>query len=464
MAKGKNSPVIEVREPQFPTLDNAPNLGGLLYTHQRRAIESPHRFGVFNWSRQSGKSKGLTLRRILRGMKRRTNQILLSKGARQSRELMDKVREWLSVMDVLAEFGQFEDVFEERKELVMYVKLPRLGMTIYALPANPDTARGYTGDLLLDEFAMHKEGKKIWSAAMPSIAACDGEIDVCSTPKGQQNMFYRLWTNPDYYTDKVTIYDAVAGGFKGDPEVLRKGAVDEDTWRQEFLCEFVDEATAFLTWEEILACEDDALPYELDVARLAECKGDVYIGIDVGRTTDPSVIWAFERDSSMLISKGIISLTNIPFKQQNAILESVMNCRCVRRAAIDASPLGKKWCEDLQERYGAHKVEACTFSASNKEQLAGAFRVKVLDKNVRIPAHERLRCDLHSVEKSVTAVGNVRLSASRDYGMHADQFWAGALAVHAAGDPVGPIEARFAMPFAERKTSQLGGYGSRKGW
>ncbi len=438
---------IEVLDLEVPTLDK---LGGLLYTHQRRAIESPHRYGVYNWSRQSGKSKGLTLRRLLRGMKRRKDQIMLSRGARQSRLLMEKVREWLQVMDVLAENGEFEDVFEDKVERVMFTKLPRFGLTIYALPASPDTSRGYSGDVLLDEFAMHKNSMEIWKAVFPSVTAVQGEVDVCSTPKGQQDMFYRLCNNPDYYYDKVTIHDAVAGGLKADIEDLRKGAVDEDTWREEFLCEFVDEATAFLTWQEILACEDDKLPLELDVEALAKFAGDVYVGIDVGRSTDPTIIWAAELIGSTLISKGMIRLKNVPFNQQREILYAVLGCRCVRRAAIDASPMGRNLYDDCANRFGS-KIEGCTFSGSNKEELAGAFRTKVLDKNFRIPADEKLRNDLHSVQKTRTSFGNVRLAANREDGMHGDQFWAGSLIVHAAGTPYVPLEMTFGDPFEERE-------------
>ena len=43
-----------------------------------------------------------------------------------------------------------------------------------------------------------------------------------------------------------------------------------------------------------------------------------------------------------------------------------------------------------------------------------------------------LLSDLHSVEKQVTAAGNVRYAAPRSEGSHADRFMALALALHAA--------------------------------
>jgi len=45
-----------------------------LLDYQRRAIDSPAPYGWYNWSRQTGKSFTLSLRRILRGLHRRRNQ------------------------------------------------------------------------------------------------------------------------------------------------------------------------------------------------------------------------------------------------------------------------------------------------------------------------------------------------------------------------------------------------------
>lgn len=63
-----------------------------LLPYQKADVESDARFTWSCWSRQVGKSFSKSLRRILRGIQRRRDQIFLSAGERQSRELMDKVR------------------------------------------------------------------------------------------------------------------------------------------------------------------------------------------------------------------------------------------------------------------------------------------------------------------------------------------------------------------------------------
>ncbi|MCO6436535.1 MAG: terminase family protein [Phycisphaerae bacterium] len=422
-------------------------LAGLLLPYQKRMVQCEERFCIWRWSRQVGKSFGASLRRIMRGMARRRNQIFLSAGMRQSRELMDKARTHLKAMQIAFESSEYDEVFEGFECRVLEAKIPAFGMRIIALPANPNTARGFTGDVLLDEFALHAHDREIFAAVYASLTRGNGELDVCSTPKGRQNWFYKLWTNDAYAKDTVTIYDAIADGLDVDADQLRAGIADDELWRQEYLCEFVDEATAFLTYEMIMACEDEKLPLELALQQQqATGNGqwaigeDLFVGIDVGRKRDLTVIWGFEQIGSMLISAGMIELNAMPFRGQYEIISKLLESGRVRRACIDATGLGMQLAEELGERFGTYKVEPCPFTPKLKDEIAGKLRVKFMDQNIRIPASDAVRNDLHSVAKTVTAAGNVRLSAPREEGSHADRFWAAALAVHAASGDRGPIE------------------------
>lgn len=425
-----------------------PQLPQLLLPYQKGAISNPARFTWNCWSRQTGKSFTGALRRILRGMDRRKNQIFLSAGERQSRELMMKAQQHIRVMQLA--FDYREDQFFEGTEFKqLEIGLPAFGIRIIGLPANPNTSRGFTGDVLLDEFALHGHDREIWAAMFPTLLRGAGELDVWSTPKGRSNLFYSLRVNPEFDCNTLTIDNAIADGLKVDREKLRRAMGDDQLWRQEFLCEFVDELAAFLTFEMIQECEDQKLPRELDLEALKEHKGDVVVGVDVGRVRDLTVIWAFDVVGSQLISRGLLELAATPFRTQFETLSTVLGNRCIRRCCIDSTGLGMQLAEELVERFGAHLVEACTFTAPFKSEIAGGLRVKVEDKNIHIPVCPEIRNDLHSVRKSVTTAGNVRLEAPREDGSHADRFYAAALAVHAASDFGGPPEAMFGpdLPF-----------------
>jgi phage FluMu gp28-like protein len=119
----------------------------------------------------------------------------------------------------------------------------------------------------------------------------------------------------------------------------------------------------------------------------------------------------------------------------------VIGAACVRRCCIDATGLGMSWAEDRQRKHGTYRVEPCPFTPAFLSQIAGETRARFDSKTVLVPDSKVIRDDLHSVQKSVTAAGNVRLSAPREAGSHADRFYALALAIHAAGTDAGPIEA-----------------------
>lgn len=420
-----------------------------LLDYQREDIESPERYRWNCWARQTGKSFTKSLRRILRGLQRRRNQIFLSAGMRQSRELMEKARQHCHALKLAFEFRGSAGF--DLRESQTQITLPG-GVRIIALPANPQTARGYTGDVLLDEFAMHTHDREIWAAMLPTLLRGDGELDVASTPKGRSNMFYELRSNPLFTQSVVTLPDAIARGLPANAEAMRAAIGDEELYRQEFLCEFLDESTAFLTHEQIAACTDPALVVHGDAAASSMVAGEFFVGVDIGRHRDLTVIWVWSASAprarghtsttpgQVLQTIALIELAAEPFQRQFDRLCDWLALRQVRRCCIDAGGIGMQLAEQLVERFGSHRVEPIHFTAALKSQLAGALRVAVECRRVRIPADDRVRNDWHSVQRTVTGSGHFRLTAPRREGSHADRFWAAALALHAAGNAPGDVE------------------------
>jgi phage FluMu gp28-like protein len=358
-------------------------------------------------------------------------QVLLSAGGRQSAELIQKVRQHCQALAIAHEFIG-DRFFADTSFRQLEVRLPN-GVRLVGLPANPQTARGFTGDVLLDEFAMHSFDREIWAAMFPTILRSGGELDVASTPKGRKNVFYQLQGNEQFSRSMVTLPQAIEQGLGVDLEEVRRSMGDEELFRQEFLCEFVDESTAFLTYEQIAACEDPALVRDTSVEKLESFGGDLYAGVDVGRRKDLTVVWVLEARAEELVTRGVYELANAPFREQSALLSAVLRLRLLRRCCIDATGLSMQLAESAVEEFGAHRVEAVTFTGPVKAWLAGGLRVVVEQRRIRIPVDDSIRNDWHSVERSVTSGGHVRFEASRNSGSHADRFWAAALAVQAAG-------------------------------
>ncbi|WP_243092555.1 terminase large subunit domain-containing protein [Thermus hydrothermalis] len=408
----------------------------VLLPYQRRWLLDRSRFKIGLWSRQTGKSFAGTLEAVIDAVERPgTLWVMLSAGERQSRELAEKAKVHLEAMRQVGEW--MESRFFEGGEAVtqLEIRLPNRSRLIF-LPANPRTARGYTGNVFLDEFAFHQDSHAIWAALFPIVTRRpDLKLRIMSTPAGPQGKFYELWEKGGamWSRHKVTIYDAVRDGLPVDPEELRQALADEWVWRQEYLCEFLSEEEAFLPWSLILeaeAREDPRGDWDPDRA---------YLGMDVGRHRDLTVLAVLERVGDVYYLRLLEVLERTPFAHQEARLHALLPR--VRRACVDATGLGEMLAENARRAFG-YKVEPVKFTPEVKADLAQRLRLFFEDRRVRIPSDRALREDLHSVRRIVTPSGNVRYDAERSERGHADRFWALALALHAAETRRGPVEYR----------------------
>ena len=174
---------------QVPVAATIPRPALNLLPYQRRWVEDASPLKIVVKARQIGYSFAATLRAVLRCLEHKTTWIFLSKGERQSRLLMEKVQEHIRSCGVVAEARE-SAFFEGTMIKQLETRFPN-GSVIYGLPANPDTARGYSGNVTLDEFAFHSDAEKIYAALYPSITR-GYSLEIISTPNGQQGKFYEL--------------------------------------------------------------------------------------------------------------------------------------------------------------------------------------------------------------------------------------------------------------------------------
>ncbi|MCA9257224.1 MAG: terminase family protein [Phycisphaerales bacterium] len=411
-----------------------------LLPYQRSAIESRSRFTWNCWSRQTGKSFTFSLRRLIRGLARRRHQIILSAGERQSREVMRKVRMHCQAMRIHSTWSD-RPVMEGAALQSLEATLPG-GVRILALPANPMTARGFTGDVFLDEFAMHRDDAEIWAALFPTLLRGEGELDIASTPRGRRNLFYRMRDNPQFAVSVVTLRDAIEQGLEANERELREGIDDEFAWRQEFCCEFLDEACAFLSLDMIHRCESDAATTSIDWTLLRLHGAEVFVGIDIGRFRDLTAIWLWRRDDDAYTTIGVMTLENTSFDDQERAIVEILSQRAVRRCCIDATGVSLHLSERLVERFGEHSVTPIVFTSATKSRIASTLRIHAERGVLRIPRDRQIVEDWHSVTRTASVTGHPRFEADRQGNSHADRFWAAALGLTAA-EGCGPVGADF---------------------
>ncbi len=403
----------------------------VLLPYQRRWVEDRSPRKLWLASRQVGKSFALSLEAVSEALSHRCDNLLLSSSEQQSRELMRKVRMHVRA---ISEFVPGFCLEGERAEEVVFTN----GSRVISLPANPDTVRGFSGNVYLDEFAFHADAPEIWRAIYPAVTR-GYKVSVCSTPNGRGNMFFDLWSQEQGSTftrHRTDIHMAVKEGLEVDVSGLRGSVGDAETWAQEFECSFLDGATAFIPYGLIGQAEHEDAKTEQtgDMA-----KGEFYMGVDIGRTRDLTVMWLLERVGDVLWTRGVRQMRGASFALQRDTLYTLLDEPGMRRAALDSTGIGAQLTEEAGSRYGS-QVEPVHFTALTKEDMAVTLRRAFEDHTLRIPSAPEIREDIHSVRRSVTSAGNLRFEAGRTKAGHADRFWALALAVHAAGlTPAGRV-------------------------
>ncbi len=417
-----------------------------LYPYQQKWMTDESRFKIGMFARQTGKTFTTTLELVdscfaaaLVQDGRRERWVILSRGERQAKEAMDAgVKLHARAYGMAIEEASFEWKSDTGAVYnALDVTLPG-GSKITALPANPDTARGFSANVFLDEFAFHRDSREIWGALFPVISN-GWKLRITSTPNGKGNKFYELMTGSDdgWSRHVVDIHQAVADGLPRDVEAMRKALGDDDLWAQEFELKWLDEASAWLSYDLINSVEDHS------AGAPERYEGGVcFVGRDIGRRNDLHVITVLELVGDVLWERERIEQKRATFAEMDATFDAVMARYQVGRACIDQTGMGEAVVERAAERYGA-VIEGVLFSAASKLVMATAGKQRFEDRTLRIPAGQvAYRSDLHKLRKVAGPTGVPRFVAERDED-HADRTWALFLAINAAASDAGPLYAAF---------------------
>lgn len=415
---------------------------GLLLPYQLKWVGDNSRFKIGLWARQCGKSFATVAESVIDCHARKTKWVILSVGERQALEWMAKAKSICKAFGIaLKRYHEdresYESVLTQSK-----ITFPN-GSEIIAIPANPDTARGYTANLVLDEFAYHERPNEIWRAIYPSITnqfAGQLKLRIVSTPNGIGNKFYDLWHRNDQYSKhKVDIYQAQQDGLPVNVEELRAGLDDPEGWAQDYLCEFLDSSAVLLPYETIAACESHSCLEACDPNYWADNSDtNLVLGIDFARSQHLSVCWASEVVGDISMTREVLEMQCMSTPSQVEMLRPRINK--ATRVCLDYTGPGVGLGDYLVEEFGEYnpdkhlygKVELMTFTNASKVELFSKLRMAFESRNVRIPVSRKIREDLHSVHRVSLTGGGVTYRAPFTKDSHADRCTALALCNRAA--------------------------------
>jgi len=348
------------------------------------------------------------------------------------------------------------------------------GSKHFAVPGKPDTVRGESTNVGLTEFDFFEQPAATWRALLPSIInplrGGEKKVRIVTTPNGKGGAMHKIWTKEDSAKMKwsrhlVTIYHAVLMGLPVDIDQLREAMDDPDGFAQECECEFLDSSNVLLPYDIIAQAESaDAHEFADPAFWNATGGNPVVLGIDFGRTNDPTVSFALERVGDVLWTREVLCERGISTPDQEAMLEKRINR--ASRVCFDYTGPGIGLGDYLVRKHGewnpeAHKfgkIELCTFTAGFKREifprLRRAFEAPV---KLRVPISVNVREDLHAM-KQIVRNGEYSYSAPRTAEGHSDRCTALALALRAAGS----ASADFAFKRVPRVARSLRISGNRR--
>ena len=205
---------------------------------QAEILDIDAKYMILCCNRQWGKTTTIAIKSLHRALTIANHSIvIISRTKLQAGILIDRACNFAAMLGI-----KIRRAMGQRLSL----KLPN-GSSIIAVPHTMDTSVGNTANVLVvDEAALVQD--KVYGSVSPFVARTHGAIWLLSTPRRQAGFFYNIWHNKDTRWHRVlsTIADC--------PEIDREylemqREADPTSYRQDFLCEFIQPAKRLVTNE-----------------------------------------------------------------------------------------------------------------------------------------------------------------------------------------------------------------------
>ena len=180
--------------------------------------------------------------------------VVVSPTARQTSEFVRKASEFVRRLGI-------RPVGDGDNEISL--QLPNRSR-IVGLPGTEGTVRGFSAVslMLVDEASRVKDD--LYLAIRPMLAVSGGALWLMSTPFGKRGFFYEAWKNggPEWERIEATAYDTPR--IRKDFLEEERRTMGERWFRQEYMCEFVDEVSGVFDRDGVAR----AITFEVEPLRI----------------------------------------------------------------------------------------------------------------------------------------------------------------------------------------------------
>ena len=446
-------------------------------------LNSDAMFGLERKCRQVGWSFLIAMRGVADGVLDKRSSAYNSINQKEAQE---KIRYAKAIYHNLENVGfRLPRIITDNKNEIEFDNGARLVSTA--------SARGIpNANFFIDEAAWKKNAREIFTAAVPVISK-GGTFRMGSSTHGASGIFWEIDEEkfqefPDFARTSTKWWEVqafcenVREARRTAPTMLTAARVEKfasarlkmifnnsiiEDFQQEYEAVYVDEATAWITWNEITAAQvenlncftavcrnsevDDAIN-AIDRCAAAIQKGEIESvlagGVDIGRTRNTTEIGAVGKSSvDVLPLRIMLTLDNCDFDSQTAVLNEFMSLP-LTKVLIDRNGLGRQMAEKAEQTFPS-KAQGADFTNATKELWATNAKMLFQQRKTQIPVERDLAYQIHSIKKKVTAAKNNVFDTERNEKHHADKFWMLALALSAANQSVFEVPDRVRALFEQ---------------
>ena len=373
---------------------------------QKEAYEAAHnkkRYLTLVWSRQSGKSVLMKL-------------LCIEWLFQQNKHIAYVCRNYILAKklyrDILSAIPQDQIQKANGTDLSITTRFNST-LTFYSAESGA-SLRGLTFNyLILDEFAFFKmeqtDGTNLWYDILyPTIKIKGRKVIFVSTPLGKNNLFYTMYqkgflpsTKPYYDTIVKDIYSDGLIDKEGIEEIKRQ--IPELSFRQEFLCEFLDASLSFFTnYEKCFT----SYQYNHNSKQ--------YIGVDLSGDGKDETILTKENDENQTIQYKIEGTLDEKYKQIANIINNTNN---LKYSYIEVNGLGSPMLNEIKKLVKEkHKLQPWLTTNKSKEEIISNLAVAIANGDIMFNEdNTELKHQFSTFISKYTKSGNLQLQAQEGY-------------------------------------------------